>query len=105
MYQRASRANVTDVTRAALARSFVMDRESELALVGRVRDGDTAAFDEVYATFNARLFGFLIRLSRSRDVAEDLVEETWLRFVGHARRLDADTRLGPCCLPSLAICT
>lgn len=72
-----------------------MDRDSELELVGRVRDGDRAAFEAVYAVFNARLFSFLARLARSRDAAEDLLEETWLRFVAHADRLDADTRLGP----------
>ena len=72
-----------------------MDRESELALVERVRAGDTAAFDDVHAAFNARLFGFLARLTRSRDVAEDLLEETWLRFVTHADQLRADTRLAP----------
>ena len=58
-----------------------MDRESELALVERVRAGDTAAFDAVHAAFNARLYGFLARLARSRDVAEDLLEDTWMRFV------------------------
>jgi RNA polymerase sigma factor (sigma-70 family) len=36
-----------------------------------------------------------VRLSRRRDVAEDLLEETWLRLVKHARKLRADTRLGP----------
>lgn len=72
-----------------------MDRESELALVERVRGGDTAAFDAVHAAFNTRLYGFLVRLTRSRDVAEDLLEETWLRFVAHAGRLRPDTRLGP----------
>jgi len=44
---------------------------------------------------NPRLFGFLVRLTRRRDLAEDLLEETWLRFVTHASRLEADTRLGP----------
>ena len=72
-----------------------VDRESELELVARLRAGDTAAFDEVHARFNGRLFGFLARLSRSRDIAEDLVEETWLRVVRHARRLEAETRLAP----------
>jgi RNA polymerase sigma-70 factor (ECF subfamily) len=72
-----------------------MDRESELALVERVRAGDTAAFDAIHAAFNPRLFGFLARLARSRDIAEDLLEETWLRFVTHADQLRADTRLGP----------
>jgi RNA polymerase sigma-70 factor (ECF subfamily) len=72
-----------------------MDRESELALVERVRGGDTAAFDAVHAAFHARLYGFLARLAHSRDVAEDLLEETWLRFVTHADQLRPDTRLGP----------
>ena len=87
--------SVTDVTLTVGTRSSHMDRECELALVGRIRDGDAAAFDIVHGTFNTRLFGFLARLSRRRDVAEDLLEETWLRFVAHAGRLDADTRLGP----------
>ena len=72
-----------------------MDRESELDLVSRIRAGDAAAFDIVHAEFNARLFNFLARLSRRRDVAEDLLEETWLRFVDRADRLKPDTRLGP----------
>jgi hypothetical protein len=32
-----------------------MDREWELALVARVRAGDTAAFDTIHAAFNPRL--------------------------------------------------
>jgi len=70
-----------------------MDQESEL--VERLRNGEPAAFDAVYDAFNGRLFTFLRRLSRRGDVAEDLLEETWLRLVKHAPRLDANTRLGP----------
>jgi RNA polymerase sigma factor (sigma-70 family) len=72
-----------------------MDRDAELELVRRLRAGDTAAFDVVHAVFNTRLFTFLARLARSRDIAEDLVEETWLRLVAQAARLREDTRLGP----------
>lgn len=72
-----------------------MDRESELALVDDLRTGKPGAFDVVYAAYNARLFNFLARLSRRRDVAEDLLEETWVRVIEHARRLRADTELGP----------
>lgn len=86
---------MTAVTADVDARFSYMQREAELDLVRRVREGDAAAFDAVYAAFNARLFGFLARLARSTDVAQDLLEETWLRFVRHAGRLDADTRLGP----------
>jgi RNA polymerase sigma-70 factor (ECF subfamily) len=86
---------VTPVTLRGVVRYYAVDRESELALVQRLRAGEREAFDEVYGCFNARLFGFLVRLARSRDVAADLLEETWLRLVTHAARLDADTRLGP----------
>lgn len=72
-----------------------MDRETELALVRRLRGDDADAFDAVHAEFNGRLFNFLVRLSRRREVAEDLLEETWLRLVANARRLRPDTRLGP----------
>jgi RNA polymerase sigma-70 factor (ECF subfamily) len=41
------------------------------------------------------LFTFLARLSRNRDVAEDLLEDTWLRVVSRARALRPNTRLAP----------
>ena len=72
-----------------------MRREIELHLVGRLRVGDPEAFDAVHHAFNGRLYNFLARLSNQRDVAEDLLEETWLRLVTNARRLRPDTRLGP----------
>ena len=72
-----------------------MDRETELALVSRLRDGDPDAFDAVHDAFNTRLFNFLARLSRRRKVAEDLLEETWLRLVSRAAQLRPDTQLGP----------
>jgi len=70
-------------------------RELELDLVERLRAGDADAFDQVYEAFNGRLFNFLARLARNRDTAEDLLEETWLRFVDHAPRLKPDTTLAP----------
>ncbi len=70
-----------------------MEREIELRLVTRLKAGEAAAFDVVYETFRARLFSFLLRLSRRHDVAEDLLEETWLRFVARARDLSPDTCL------------
>jgi RNA polymerase sigma-70 factor (ECF subfamily) len=72
-----------------------MDRDSELALVARLRSGDVAAFDVVFERFNTSLFNFLARLSRRRDVAEDLLEETWLRLVARGHTLREDTRLAP----------
>jgi RNA polymerase sigma factor (sigma-70 family) len=73
----------------------IVEREIELRLVSRLKEGDGAAFEAIYDAFRPRLFSFLVRLSRRRDVAEDLLEETWLRLVAHAANLRDDTRLGP----------
>lgn len=72
-----------------------MDPETSRRLVRRLREADPQAFADVHAELHARLYGFLARLARSRDVAEDLLEETWLRLVRHAASLDPDTQLGP----------
>jgi RNA polymerase sigma-70 factor, ECF subfamily len=72
-----------------------VDRDTELALVRRLRARDPDAFDQVHEEYRARLFTFLARLSRRRDLAEDLLEETWLRLVTSAGRLRPDTRIGP----------
>src|SRR5215471_243565 len=72
-----------------------MDREREQELVDGLIVGDVMAFDAVYEAFNSRLYNFLARLTNRRDVAEDLLEETWLRLVMHAPRLRQDTRLAP----------
>ena len=69
--------------------------DQDASLVARLQAGEASAFDEVHGALNARLFNFLLRLSRRPDVAEDLLEETWLRLVTHARRLRPDTRLAP----------
>jgi RNA polymerase sigma-70 factor (ECF subfamily) len=72
-----------------------MDRDDEQTLVARLRAGDTGAFDKIYDAYRPRVFAFLLRMSRSRAVAEDLLDETWLRLVQHAHNLRPDTRLGP----------
>ena len=70
-----------------------MQPDDDAALVAGLRAGDAAAFDRAYELYRARLFTFLLRLSRSTTVAEDLLDETWLRLVAHARALRPDTRL------------
>ena len=66
----------------------------EAGLVARLRAGDTEAFDAIYEEYRPRVFGFLLRLSRRRAVAEELLDETFLRLVRHAPALRADTNLG-----------
>lgn len=66
----------------------------EAAWIAGLRRGDASAFDRVFTAYRRRLYAYLARMTRRRDVAEDLLQETFLRLAQHARRLDADTRLG-----------
>jgi RNA polymerase sigma-70 factor (ECF subfamily) len=68
--------------------------ESETTWVTGLRRGDAAAFDAVFAAYRKRVYGYLVRMTRHRDVAEDLMQEVFLRLAQHARALAADTRLG-----------
>ncbi len=66
----------------------------ERTWVDGLREGAPAAFDAVFAAYKRRLYGYLVRMARRRDIAEDLLQETFLRLAQHARQLEPDTRLG-----------
>lgn len=48
--------------------------------MGRYADGDSAAFRELHQKLAPRLRSFLLRLSASPSVADDLVQETFFRM-------------------------
>ena len=65
----------------------------ETEWVAGLRRGDRAAFDQVFSAYRRRLYGYLVRMTRRRDVADDLLQETFIRLAQHAKQLAADTRL------------
>jgi len=71
-----------------------VDPATERDLVDRLRRGDGDAFDSIYAAFRAPIYGFLARLSGRRDLAEELLQETFVRQAAKATTLRKDTRLG-----------
>lgn len=68
---------------------------ADAALVQALRRGEVWAFDEVFEAYRARVFGFLLRLCGQRELAEDLLQECFLRLARSAPRLAPDTRLRP----------
>ena len=70
-----------------------MEPTPDRALVAALREGDPVAFGRVHATHGPRIFNFLARMSGSRDLAEDLYQETWIKLALHAPRLAEDTDL------------
>jgi RNA polymerase sigma-70 factor (ECF subfamily) len=69
------------------------DADERSWVLGLAR-GDAAAFDAVFAGYRRRLYNYLVRMTRRRDMAEDLLQETFLRLAQNARKLDPETRLG-----------
>ena len=54
---------------------------------------DPRGFDLAYARYAERIFGFLVRLSGSRALAEDLFQHTFMRLAEAGPRLRADSDL------------
>jgi RNA polymerase sigma-70 factor, ECF subfamily len=50
------------------------------ALMAQYQAGDAAAFRELYALAAPRLLGYLSKLTRSRAVADDLLQQTFLKI-------------------------
>lgn len=70
-----------------------MSREPPDSAFDRLRRGDAAAFDAIYDAYRPRVFAFLVRVTRNRALAEDLVQETFLRLARSAPDLSPDTPL------------
>jgi RNA polymerase sigma-70 factor (ECF subfamily) len=48
-------------------------------MMARYCDGDASAFRELYALVAPRLLGYLLKMARQRAVAEDLLQQTFLK--------------------------
>lgn len=59
--------------------------EDPEAWMARYQAGDLGAFEALYRTLSPPLFGYLLRLTRRRDLAEDLVQITFAKV--HRARL------------------
>jgi RNA polymerase sigma-70 factor (ECF subfamily) len=54
-------------------------RAADLELARRCRQGDTAAFEELYRAHAGRLYNLTYRMAGSTDEAEDLLQEVFLQ--------------------------
>jgi RNA polymerase sigma-70 factor (ECF subfamily) len=48
-------------------------------LMARYCDGDASAFRELYALVSPRLYGYLMKMARSKALADDLVQQTFMK--------------------------
>lgn len=59
-------------------------------LLKRVSNGDRAAFADIYAAVAPKLYGTVIRILRRRDVAEDVLQDVFVKIWQHAATYDAE---------------
>lgn len=59
-----------------------------MGLIGATARQDHAAFAALYEATKAKLFGIALTLTRRRDLAEDVLQEAYVRVWRHAARFD-----------------
>jgi RNA polymerase sigma-70 factor, ECF subfamily len=57
-------------------------------LMAAVARGDQVAFERLYAATRAKLYGVVLRILRRSDLAEEVMQETYLRVWRHAGDFD-----------------
>src|SRR5215469_6378234 len=57
-------------------------------LLAAVAKGDQAAFERLYAATRAKLYGVVLRILRRHDLADEVMQETYLRIWNGAGRFD-----------------
>ena len=74
-------------------RRALIERDS--ALVRRVRDGDTAAFDELVKAYMRPVFQVAYRMVGHREDAEDLVQDCFIAAYQYLDSFDDERPFGP----------
>ncbi|MDX7949843.1 sigma-70 family RNA polymerase sigma factor [Lichenihabitans sp. Uapishka_5] len=59
------------------------------AILGRVADGEQAAFEALYQATSAKLYGIIVRIVVNRSVADDLLQEVYVKAWQRAGDFDA----------------
>lgn len=72
-----------------------MEPENDARLMQRVREGDDEAFREIVDRYKDSLVNYLTHLARSRERAEDLAQDAFVRLYRSATQYRDQEKLGP----------
>lgn len=64
---------------SANRKTYDMSPHDEASLVQRARTGDRDAFRALWDELTPKLFGYLVNTLRDRTIAEDILQNTWLK--------------------------
>jgi RNA polymerase sigma-70 factor, ECF subfamily len=68
-----------------------MIEQQDKKLVIRLREGDGVAFEKLFYKYHAKLFNFSFRLLRSKQEAENIVQQTFLKVWEYRENLDENS--------------
>jgi RNA polymerase sigma-70 factor (ECF subfamily) len=68
--------------------------DTEKILLQRSATGDGLAFSELFNNYKFKLYGYVYRLTDSREMAEDIVQDVFLKLWDHRASLDQIDHLG-----------
>ncbi len=77
-------------SRAIAAMEQVKVRNADQELIERLRRGDKSAFREIYARYSQVVFNLAFRMLRSREEAEEVVQEIFLQVWNKADTYDSE---------------
>jgi len=69
------------------------DWSDEAALVRAAKQGDVHAFEELVERYTRNVFRVALHIARSREDAEEVVQETFLRAFRHLKNFEERSRL------------
>ncbi|MBN1980105.1 MAG: sigma-70 family RNA polymerase sigma factor [Chitinivibrionales bacterium] len=70
-----------------------IDTKEDSALFDRWVKGDSKAFEIIYKKYRKRIFGFLIKMTNERGLAEDLLQETFFAALRNSHQFDRQRSL------------
>lgn len=71
------------------------DGEDEPGLLARAKGGDLPAFEEIVRRYQRRVYGVALRVVRRHDVADDVVQDAFIRAHGALASFDLERPFGP----------
>ena len=67
-----------------------MDSQQEKEILVELIAGSDAAFDKIYKLYSLRLFGNLIKLVKSRPLAEEIMQDVFFRLWKYRKSIDPE---------------
>jgi RNA polymerase sigma-70 factor (ECF subfamily) len=69
------------------------DREEDRILFEQWRKGNSSGFQKIYNKYSKRILGFLVKMTADKELAEDIMQETFFAALRNAHQFDVNRNL------------